>query len=110
LAGCLLSQFGAKLFETKSVSGLQITIRYSASPHLSQLPPSRSAAYFAKKKGEKEKRKRLVVGHPSTQPAGFGSTPTKSSRHLLGHSKMQHAGRKEETKRKRRFNILLSKK
>lgn len=34
--------------------------------------------------GRERGRKRPMVGHPSTQPAGVGSTPTKSSRHLLG--------------------------
>lgn len=38
-----------------------------------------------------------MVGHPSAEPAGVGSTPTKSSRHLLGVCKVQRAAKKETT-------------
>ncbi|KAK1876781.1 Harmonin, partial [Dissostichus eleginoides] len=76
--GCLLLQTAAKLFETQSVCSSQITIRSSVSP-----PGSAARIASWRKEEKKRERKRPMVGHLSTRPAGVGSTPTESSRHLL---------------------------
>lgn len=59
-----------------------------------------------KKKQERMKRETPVVGHPSPRPAGVGSTPTKSSRHLLGLCKVQRSAAKNNKKTVKAIAVL----
>lgn len=68
MAGCLLQQAGAKLFETQSVFGSQITIRFLVSPRLS--PPG-SAARVAGLKEKKKGRKKEAGGWSSINTASW---------------------------------------
>lgn len=99
LAGCLPRQAGAKLFENQSVFGSQITIRSLVSPRSLLLDRQlASQAWGGEQKKKREKKERgWWFGHPAMQPAGVGSTPTKSSRHLLGACKVQHTAKNRWT-------------
>lgn len=84
MAGCLLQQAGAKLFETQSVFGSQITIRFLVSPRLS--PPGSAACVAGMKEEEGGKKKEEREREERKKEAGgWSSISTASWRRINTH-------------------------